>query len=59
MVSVAAQDVAQHLFQDRIAPLWLAGHRLGIELGVPVYQDLNGPQMAGDWMLTVGWQKAF
>jgi hypothetical protein len=37
----------------------LAGHRLGIELGVPVYQDLNGPQMAGDWMLTVGWQKAF
>lgn len=37
----------------------LAGHRLGIELGVPVYQNLNGPQMAGDWMLTVGWQKAF
>ena len=37
----------------------LAGHRLGIELGAPVYQNLNGPQMAGDWMLTVGWQKAF
>lgn len=37
----------------------LAGHRLGIELGAPVYQDLNGPQMAGDWMLTIGWQKAF
>ena len=37
----------------------LAGHRLGIELGAPVYQDLNGPQMAGDWMLTVGYQKAF
>lgn len=37
----------------------LAGHRLGIELGKPVYQDLNGPQMAGDWMLTVGWQKGF
>lgn len=36
----------------------LAGHRLGIELGAPVYQDLNGPQLAGDWMLTVGWQKA-
>ena len=32
----------------------LAGHRLGIELGLPVYQNLNGPQMAGDWMLTVG-----
>lgn len=37
----------------------LAGHRLGIELGAPVYQDLNGPQLAGDWMLTIGWQKAF
>ncbi|MGB7408218.1 MAG: transporter [Pontixanthobacter sp.] len=37
----------------------LAGHRLGVELGKAVHQDLNGPQMAGDWMLTVGWQKAF
>lgn len=37
----------------------LAGHRLGIELGAPIFQDLNGPQMAGDWMLTVGYQKAF
>ena len=37
----------------------LAGHRLGIELGAPIHQDLNGPQMEGDWMLTVGWQKAF
>ncbi|MEO9634790.1 MAG: transporter [Parasphingorhabdus sp.] len=37
----------------------LAGHRFGIEFGAPVYQDLNGPQMTGDWMLTLGWQKAF
>lgn len=37
----------------------LAGHRLGIELGKAVYQDFNGPQMAGDWTLTAGWQKAF
>lgn len=37
----------------------LAEHRLGIELGLPVYQDLNGPQMAADWNLTVGWQKGF
>lgn len=37
----------------------LAGHRLGIELGAPIHQDLNGPQMAGDWMLTIGWQKGF
>ncbi|WP_164116685.1 transporter [Sphingorhabdus sp. Alg239-R122] len=36
----------------------LAGHRLGLEIGKPVYQDLNGPQMKGDWVLTLGWQKA-
>ena len=37
----------------------LAGHRVGVELGVPVYQDLNGPQMTADWSLTFGWQKGF
>jgi hypothetical protein len=37
----------------------LEGYRLGIELGVPVVQNLNGPQMEGDWVLTVGVQKAF
>lgn len=35
------------------------GHRLGIELMLPVYQDLNGPQLETDWSLTAGWQKAF
>lgn len=37
----------------------LKDYRLGVEFGVPVHQDLNGPQMEGDWMLTVGVQKAF
>ena len=37
----------------------IKGHRLGVEFNVPVYQDLNGPQMETDWSLTVGWQKAF
>ena len=37
----------------------LRGWRLGIEGGVPLYQDLNGPQMPQDWSLTVGVQKAF
>ena len=37
----------------------LRGHRLAIEAGVPVFQDLNGPQMKTDWTLMVGWQKAF
>ena len=35
------------------------GHRLAIEAGAPVYEDLNGPQMSQDWTVTVGWQKAF
>jgi len=37
----------------------LAGHRIGLELGVPVHQDLNGPQLRGRWNLNIGWQKAF
>lgn len=37
----------------------LRGHRLALEVGAPVYQDLNGPQMETDWMVTLGWQKAF
>ncbi len=35
------------------------GHRLVIEAGAPIYQNLNGPQMKTDWTVTVGWQKAF
>lgn len=37
----------------------LAGNRLAIEAGLPVYQSLNGPQLETDWMITVGWQYAF
>ena len=37
----------------------LQGHRLGLEVEVPVYQNLNGPQMDRDWTVSVGWQKAF
>jgi len=35
------------------------GHRLAVEAGRSVYQDLDGPQLGMDWMMTVGWQKAF
>ena len=34
----------------------ICGHRLAAEFGVPVYQDLNGPQMETDWVFTLGWQ---
>lgn len=37
----------------------LAGHRIAMEFGAPVYQDLNGPQLETDWTLTLGYQKAF
>ena len=36
----------------------LRGHRFAIEGGVPIYQNLNGPQMQTDFLLTIGWQKA-
>ena len=38
---------------------WLRGHRIAAEYVVPVYRDLNGPQMETDWMLTLGYQYAF
>ncbi len=37
----------------------LAGNRLALEFGAPVYQDLNGPQLETDWSITLGYQKAF
>lgn len=35
------------------------GHRLGLEIGKTVHQDLDGPQLGRDWELTLGWQYAF
>ncbi|MEM1196298.1 MAG: transporter [Pseudomonadota bacterium] len=37
----------------------LKGWRLGVEGGLPVVQDLNGPQMPTDWSFTAGIQKSF
>jgi len=34
----------------------VAGHRLAFEVGVPVYQNLDGPQLETDWSFTLGWQ---
>ncbi|MEQ9451033.1 MAG: transporter [Pseudomonadales bacterium] len=31
-------------------------HRLALEAGRPVRQDLDGPQMSNDWQVTLGWQ---
>lgn len=35
------------------------GHRIGLEFGAPIYQDLSGPQMKSAWVGTLGWQKVF
>lgn len=37
----------------------VAGHRLAVEFALPVYQDLDGPQLETDWGFTLGWQRAF
>jgi hypothetical protein len=37
----------------------LKGNRLSIEGGVPVYQNLAGPNMAVDWLVTVGLSYTF
>lgn len=37
----------------------LGEHRVAVEALLPVYRNLDGPQLENDWMLTVGWQKAW
>ncbi|PPT05478.1 hypothetical protein CKA32_004973 [Geitlerinema sp. FC II] len=35
------------------------GFRLGVELELPIYQSLDGPQLETDWTMTVGLQASF
>jgi hypothetical protein len=37
----------------------LKGGRLMVEGGIPVYQDLDGPQLGTAWILSVGCSYAF
>ena len=37
----------------------LEDQRLAIQLSVPLYQSLNGPQLERDWALVVAWAKTF
>lgn len=37
----------------------LRGQRVALEIGLPVYQDLNGLQLETDWTAMLGWQYAF
>jgi len=43
-------------FVNQIGPKWLQGQRLAFEFGLPVYQDLDGPQLETDWIILFGWQ---
>lgn len=43
---------------DRVGSI-LAGQRLAVEFQMPVYQHLDGPQMALGWTIVAGWQYAF
>ena len=36
----------------------LRGHRFSAEIGRPIYQDLNGPQLETDLIVTLGWRYA-
>ncbi|MFL2555833.1 MAG: transporter, partial [Gammaproteobacteria bacterium] len=38
---------------------FVRGQRLALEASIPIYQDLNGPQMETDFAITVGWQYAW
>ena len=46
-------------FVNRAGPRWLKGQRLAFEFGLPVYQDLDGPQLETDWIILIGWRYAF
>lgn len=35
----------------------LHGHRLSVQFGWPLYQDLDGPQLETDYRFMLGWQK--
>ena len=37
----------------------MQGHRLAVEGGAPIYENLDGPQLSTDWRLSAGWQLAF
>ena len=39
--------------------LFSNGHRLAVEYGEAISQNLNGPQLETDSVFTIGWQKAF
>lgn len=59
MVATARKDLrAGKQFSTAVGVNFLlpAGNRIALEYEVPVYQDLDGPQLAADPTFTLGWQ---
>jgi len=59
MVATARKDLrAGKQFSTAVGVNFLlpAGNRMALEYKVPVYQDLDGPQLAADPTFTLGWQ---
>lgn len=54
-------DIASLSAGFNITPthLKLQGHEIGFEATVPVYQDLNGPQLERDYAISAGWTYRF
>ena len=38
---------------------YFAGNRLAVEFGIPLYENLTGPQMSQEWRSVLGWQLSF
>jgi hypothetical protein len=38
---------------------WVKGQRLALEIGAPIYENVDGVQMSSDWTATLGWQTMF
>lgn len=52
---VDAHIGCNYLFTDGV----FKGHNLGLEIGMPVYQYIEGANLETDWTVTVGWQMTF
>jgi hypothetical protein len=37
----------------------LGNQRIAVEVGVPIFQELDGPQLEQDWSIKAGWQWGF
>ncbi len=51
-----AHKAGEWMLSYRYSFMKMDGNRLAIEVGLPLYQDLDGPQLKNDYSFTIGWQ---